>query len=137
MNIPLDVAVREYDELSMFFGMDYVVNDKIKIKHPKIREIVEFGEREYFNFIYSICSIPSDMKSVLWDMGFDYEQVSDFQLFAMLSQTMSDACSKFVFYDIDISKFEWVYDTVTEQPIFISPDRKIVIDQRLYRIIID
>ena len=137
MNLPLNVAVREYDELSMFFGLDYIVNDKIRIKHPRIREIVEFGEQEYFNFIYTICSIPSDMKSVLWDMGIDYEEISDFELFAMLTKNLSQACSKFIFYDIDISSFDLCLDTVTGMPVLANQDNSIIIDQLLYRVIID
>ncbi len=46
MNIPLNVKVRDFDELQLFFGYDYIVNQYIKIKQPTVREIVEFGERE-------------------------------------------------------------------------------------------
>lgn len=137
MNIPLTAYVREFDELSMFFGYDYVVNDKIKIKQPKIREIVEFGEEKYFNFIYTICSIPSDMKSALWDMGIDYEEIDDFTLFVMLSKNLSEECSKFIFYDLDISTFDLAYDVKTEDYVLLSQDGTIVIDKLLYRVIVD
>lgn len=137
MNLPLDVAVREFDELSMFFGYDYIVNEKIKIKHPRIHEIVEFGEQEYFNFIYTICSIPSDMKSVLWDMGIDYEEIDDFDLFVMLTRNLSEECSKFVFCDINISNFDLAIDSVTNDRVLINEDGSIVIDKLLYRVIID
>lgn len=137
MNIPLAATVREYDELSIFFGFDYIVNDKIKIKQPKIKEIVEFGEMKYFNFIHTICSIPSDMKSSLWDMGIDYEKISDFELFIMLTRGLSGECSKFVFSDLDISKFEYGFDSYTGEPVLISKDGSIVIDNLLYRVIVD
>lgn len=137
MNLPLDVAVREFDELSMFFGYDYIVNEKIKIKHPRIHEIVEFGEQEYFNFIYTICSIPSDMKSVLWDMGIDYEEIDDFDLFVMLTRNLSEECSKFVFCDINISNFDLAIDSVTNDRVLINEDGSIVIDKLLYRVIVD
>lgn len=37
-----------YDELALFFGQDYVINDKIRLHQPTIGEIVEYGERAYF-----------------------------------------------------------------------------------------
>ena len=49
----------EADELLLYFGDDYVVNDKITIHQPKIGEIVAY-EKEYFNTIYTLCAIPSD-----------------------------------------------------------------------------
>ena len=137
MNLPLDVAVREFDELSMFFGYDYIVNEKIKIKHPKFRDIVEFGEQEYFNFIYTICSIPSDMKSTLWDMGIDYEEIDDFDLFVMLTRGLSEECSKFVFCDLDISSFDLAIDQTNNERVLVNEDNTIVIDKLLYRVIVD
>lgn len=35
----------EMDELSMYFGEPYVVNDYITITLPKIGEVVKYGER--------------------------------------------------------------------------------------------
>lgn len=137
MNIPLTAYVREFDELSMFFGYDYIVNDKIRIKHPKIREIVEFGESKYFDFVYTICAIPSDMKSTLWDMGIDYEEIDDFTLFVMLSKELSEECSKFIFNDLDISTFDLSFDIDTGEYVLLSADGTVVIDRLLYRVIVD
>ena len=137
MNLSLETSVREFDELSMFFGQDYEVNNMIKIKQPRIGEIASFGEQEYFNFIYTICSIPSDMKSTLWDMGIDYEEIDDFELFIMLTRTLSEECSKFVFCNLDISSFDPAVDKVTGEPVLINKDSTIVIDKLLYRVIVD
>jgi len=109
----------------------------IKIKQPRIGEIASFGEQEYFNFIYTICSIPSDMKSTLWDMGIDYEEIDDFELFIMLTRTLSEECSKFVFCNLDISSFDPAVDKVTGEPVLINKDSTIVIDKLLYRVIVD
>ena len=137
MNIPLNVKVRDFDELQLFFGQDYIVNQHIKIKQPTVREIVEFGEREQFNFIQTICSIPSDMKSALWDAGIDYEQIDDFDLFIMLTRGLSEECSKFIFYDLDLSKFDICLDTESQEVVLANEDRTIIIDKLLYRVIID
>ena len=53
--ISLDV-----DELQLYFGDDYVINDFIKITQPTIGEIVKYGEAKYFSMVYTFCAIPSD-----------------------------------------------------------------------------
>ena len=63
----------EFDELKMYFGDDFTVNNYITMHTPTVGEIVEFGERKYFAMIHTITAIPSDMKSQLFDMGIDYE----------------------------------------------------------------
>ena len=76
------------DELQLYFGDPYVVNDYITITIPKIGELVKYGEREYYNMLQIITAIPSEMKSKLWDMGLDWTQLTDFQLFMMLAPTL-------------------------------------------------
>ena len=41
--IDLDV-----DDLKLYIGDDYVINENIKVLQPTIRQIAEFGEREFF-----------------------------------------------------------------------------------------
>ena len=36
------------DSLRVFMGDDYAVNDKIIIHQPTIREIVDYGDQDYF-----------------------------------------------------------------------------------------
>ena len=56
----IDFNFDEIDELQMYFGEDYIINDKIKIHQPLIGEIIDYGERSYFSTIHTICAIPSD-----------------------------------------------------------------------------
>ena len=79
-------SLLEIDQLQLYFGDPYTVNQHITIHQPNIGQIMEYGERAYYSLVHTICAIPSDMKSQLEDMGFDYEQVEDFQLFMMLAQ---------------------------------------------------
>ena len=78
----------DVDQLQLYFGDDYIINDKIKISQPTIGEIVDFGEAQYFSVIHTITAIPSDMKSQLWDLGIDWMEIEDFELFMMLAPTL-------------------------------------------------
>ena len=98
------------DELQLYVGCDYKVNDYIKIHIPRVGEIVDYGEREYYQMIHSFTAIPSDMKSSLFDMGIDYEEISDFELFCFLTKSLSQNQTQILFYDLDFSKMELCKD---------------------------
>ena len=93
----------EVDELALYFGEPYKINDYITITLPKIGQIVNYGEKQYYSMINTVCSIPSDMKSQLWDMQprIDWTQITDFQLFAMLVQTLPKDKTSIVFGDLN------------------------------------
>lgn len=48
------------DEIQLYFGDDYIVNDQITIKQPRIGDIIAFGEAAYFSMIHTLTAIPSD-----------------------------------------------------------------------------
>ncbi len=61
----------DFDELKMYFGEDYRVNDYVTVHTPTVGEIAEFGEQKYYSVVSVLTAIPSDMKSLLFDRGID------------------------------------------------------------------
>lgn len=122
----------DIDELAVYFGDDYVINDQIIVKQPSIGEIIEYGEREYFSMINTLCAIPSDMKSQLWDAGFDWEEITDFQLFMSLSKSLTVDMTRIVLGDLDLSALEQGFNQETEQLVLYNPETEVVIDEYIY-----
>lgn len=97
----------EFNELQMYFaGYDYQVNDGITMISPTVGDIIEFGEDKYFSAVHYLTCIPSDMISTLWDMGIDWEQLDDFELFIMLTRQLTADDLKLVFKDLDMSAMQ-------------------------------
>ena len=95
------------DELKMYFkGYEYKVNDGISMISPTIGDIIDFGEEEYFSAVHFLTCIPSDMISTLWDMNIDWETLDDFDLFIMLTRSLTKENLKLIFTDLDLSKME-------------------------------
>lgn len=122
----------EYDELKMYFGEDYVVTNKITIRQPTIGEIIEFGEKKYFSIIRTLTCIPSDMKSQLFDNGIDYMEISDFELFMIMSRSLTYKDTCLILKDIDLSKFIITVDPDNNENILYDPINDIEIDQLIY-----
>lgn len=122
----------EFDELQMFFGEDYKVNDYITIHQPTIGEIVEFGERNYYSMVHALTCIPSDMKSQLFDAGIDYEEISDFELFIMLSKSLQQEQTRLLFGNLDFSKMSVYKDTAINELVLFNPETGEKVDKLAY-----
>ena len=123
----------DVDDLKLYIGDDYVINDSIKVLQPTIRKIAEFGERDFFSVVHTITAIPSDMKSQLWDMGLDWMEVDDFELFVMLSQTLTPDRTRLLFGDLDFSKLKPFNHPYAEGEICLAnKETGILIDKMIY-----
>ena len=67
----------EVDDLKVWMGEPYVINDKISVFQPSLRDIINASEREYFSMVQTICSTSSNMKSQLDSMGLDWEKIEE------------------------------------------------------------
>ena len=79
----------EVDQLKLYFGEPYVINDYLTIYQPTIGDIINYGEKEYYSMIQTLTAIPSDSKSMLWDAGLDWNKVEDYQMFLMMVPSLS------------------------------------------------
>ena len=75
----------EIDELKIYRGSDIPITDKIIVTQPTIDQIIEFGEKKYFQTVHCLTGVGADFKWQLWDYyNRDYTTVDDFELFKML-----------------------------------------------------
>lgn len=125
--ISLDV-----DELQLYFGDDYVINDYIKITQPLIGEVVDYGEAQYFSMVHTFTAIPSDMKSQLWDLGLDWTEMDDFELFMMLVQTLTPDKTSILFGDLDFSKLKPFKNNQNGDIVLADKETGIIIDKMIY-----
>lgn len=125
-------SLLDYDELKMYFGSPYKVNEYLTINSPTVGEIVEYGERDYYAMIHMFTCIPSDMKSQLFDMGIDYEELSDFNLFIMLTKNFKKEQTKILFNDFDFSELKIQQDKISGKVRLYNPVNEQIIDELAY-----
>lgn len=127
----------EIDEVTAWMGAPYVVSDKISVFQPNIRDILTFGERQYFNVVSTICSTSSNMKSKLADAGINWETVEDFQMFHMIVPSLTKEQTHLVLGDIDLSKFKLIDDKELGEPVLYDVENHIKIDRFIYMRIVE
>jgi hypothetical protein len=127
----------DIDELKMYFNEPFYINDKIAVYMPTIGDIVEFGERKYYSTVHTLTCIPSDMKSQLFDMGIDYETISDFELFIMLTRGLTQDDTKLVLGELDLSKFNVFTNQENGELVLYNQESDTVIDKLIYMKIVE
>lgn len=128
---------RNYDELQILFGFDYKVTDFLTVHQPKVGEILEYGEQQYFSMIYTLTATPTNMMSVLDDMGIDYTKISDFELFLIIASAMPKEQTQIILGDLDLSQMKPGTCNLNGLTVLGIPDTDYYIDELSYQNMVD
>lgn len=75
----------DVDDLKIYRGSDIRITDKIIVTQPTIDQIIEFGEKRYFQTVHCLTGVGADYKWQLWDyFNIDYTTIDDFELFKLM-----------------------------------------------------
>lgn len=125
------------DELQIYRGKDFFVKDGIIIHQCTLDEICDYGERDYWSMIYTLTSVGADMKFQLFDIGVDYTQIGDFELFYnLLCRGFINDKTRIIFGDLDFTKFQ-MYKKQDESITMYDAESNIEIDEYTYLLITD
>lgn len=120
------------DTLKLLLGKPYRINDYVSVANPKVSEILEFGEKDYFSIITSLTSTAWDHKLMLFDAGIDYVQVDDYQMFQVIYQTFDQEETSIILGDLDIASLIAVKNESTGEIELVDADGNMVFDYTVY-----
>ena len=95
----------EIDELKVYFGEDFKINDHILIRQPTVGEILEAGELAYYGMVNALIAVPSDYIAQLHKLKIDWNEMTDFELFCLLVPSMAHETTRLLFGNLDFSHF--------------------------------
>lgn len=110
-----DIEELDFDPLYVYFGDDYVVNEKIKIHQPTIQDFITNRESNIYNVITPFIVNTTGCRVQLWNMGIDWNKISDFELFSFMIKNIDYNYSKIIFGNIDFSKFVLCKKTIDNE----------------------
>lgn len=73
------------------------------------------------------------MKSQLWDLGIDWCEIEPFELFMMLSQTLTPDKTGILFGDLDFSKLRPYRNPQNEEIVLADKESGVIIDKLIYK----
>lgn len=84
----------DFDELKMYFGEPYLIqmpnNHYIEIMQPSIGDILYLGDKLVYSTIAPFTGNTTTYRVQLWDNGIDWNKISDYELFLMLTPNIKD-----------------------------------------------
>lgn len=134
-----------FDKLRMYFGKDFEIklshcdNKTIVILQPKIGDILNIGEREFYSalspFLYNSTSVRVD----LWKAGMDWNKIRDIEVFFLYiklvnKELLNSVFKNMNFDDIQLARMKEKEDTENDLCLY-SKSQDIVITEDEYNLI--
>lgn len=124
------------DELKLYNGLPIQITDKIIMKVPTLGQICEFGDSNYFSFVQTFTATPMDENMIVFltDIGIDFNNISNFELFVLLTRIMPKGTELLFEGGIDFTKFE-LKTSDNEMPYLENSDG-VIINEGVYNLIL-
>ena len=133
------------NDISLLNKTKYVVNDKITVHIPYIKEIrgesffengTDTDEADYYSLINLFAVTSTDLMLELDEKGIDFTTVSDYTTFLMMlgstPKELLRAKSHLLFENINLADFEISIDQENVQPVLYDSEHDICIDELTY-----
>ena len=101
------------------------------LRIPTVGEILE-DEDKYYGIVSSLTASPFQYMVQLDDIGIDYTQITDYQLFMMLFPMYAQSDLSLIFGDLDTSDFNVYINQDDDSQVIYSPSNNIIIDELVY-----
>lgn len=122
----------DFDELKMFFSEPYLIEIEggkyIEINQPSIGDILELGDREVYSWISPFITNTTSYRIQLWDIGKDWNKITDYELFSSLAPYIQNVefLFKLVYF---IENPNYIDDVLEEKNVKIENNKYIKISQ--------
>lgn len=117
--------------LNLLYEDSVQINDNIRVMIPTVGAVLEH-EDEYYRLVSVLTSVPYDMMVQLDDIGIDFTEIDDYDLFLLLFQGLKTENTELLFGDLNLSGFTTEMNPVNNTVILRDPGTGIVIDRGIY-----
>lgn len=125
----------DIDKLVLLCGEPIPICDGIIIHQPSLREIKDYGEAAFFSTFWTLCSSPLDIPSTLDDLGIDFTEITDWELFRGMIVGYTPEQTGIIFGDIDFTQFmllNRLNEDGSNEDVLCNPDG-VIIDESIYK----
>ena len=110
-----------YNDGNSWLNADRIyITDKIYIRIPTVGEILS-KEQFYYSMVYHLTMVPYQYMVQLDDLGIDYTQITEWQLFQFIFPQLGQGDLSLVFGDVNTSNYKGYINSENNLPILYSP----------------
>lgn len=107
------------------------ITDKITLRIPTVGEILD-NEEVYFSLVSIMTSTPFQYMVQLDDIGVDYTEITDYQMFQLFFPCYVQQDISIIFGDLDLRDIALYHDHSTNLDVLYSPMSDVRIDELVY-----
>ena len=107
------------------------INDHISVMIPSVGEVL-LHEESYFRLVSVLTAVPYDMMVQLDDLGIDFTEIDDYDLFLLLFQGLKEEDTELLFGDLKLDGFSAEVNQKNGMIVLRDPESGIVIDRGIY-----
>lgn len=116
--------------LNLLYQSKIAINNKISILIPTVGEVVDH-EDEYYGIVSALTAMPVDFMLQLDEIGIDFTEINEWDLFVLLFSGIRNADCSLVFDGLQLADFQLAENTVNGDLVVINPEKDIVIDRAI------
>lgn len=117
--------------VNLLYRRRYSINEAIQIEIPTVGEILE-QEQSYYGMISMLTATPYDMMVQLDDIGLDFTDLNDYELFLLVWGTLKAQDTSLIFGALDLSKFETAINSQNNTVVLRDAESGTVIDRAIH-----
>ena len=90
--------------LQMLYKHEFKITDELTLYIPTVGEILD-NEEDYYGMVNAITAMPIDYMVILDEINIDFTEISEYELFLLLFQSLQKRDTSLLFKDMDLSHF--------------------------------
>lgn len=117
--------------INLLYKKEYAINDFIRVRIPTVGEILD-NEDKYYGMVSMLTAMPIDMMVQLDDIGVDFTQINDYELFLLLFRSLKEQDTSLIFGDLDLRPFQTAVNEQNGLIILVNPETGVKIDRAIH-----
>lgn len=117
---------------SLLYKDEFEINDKIKVVIPKVGQVLDYQD-DYFWMVSLITAMPIDMMAQLDDVGIDFSQINEYELFLITFNAIKESAhTSLIFGDMKLSGFQTAVNNENGGIVLVDEASGIIIDRAIH-----
>lgn len=116
---------------NLLFAREYKINEHIGVVVPEVGAILD-SEDNYYGLVSMLTAMPIDMMVQLDDVGIDFTEINEYELFLLLFPAIQESDTSLIFGSLDLRKFRMEINEQSKLPVLRDEDTGAVIDRSIH-----
>lgn len=116
---------------SLLYQRSIKINDYISVVIPTVGQLLN-NEDDYYGDVSVFTSMPIDLMVQLDDIGIDFTEINEYELFLMLFNGLKGRDTSLLFGDLDLNNFDLAVNEQNQTLVLYDPVNDITIDRAIH-----